>query len=98
MTRLPKQREQADPDPKESRLPFLSGTPDLAALLDEASLSTVAKAQEVVELRRDFAARSGQRSHDSAAEAARAGRSGSEGIAFAVPVGNSRQERQTRFL
>ena len=59
MTRLPKQREQADPDPKESRLPFLSGTPDLAALLDEASLSTVAKAQEVVELRRDFAARSG---------------------------------------
>ena len=50
--------DQAGPGSVESLYPFLySGPTDLAAVLKEACLSTVAKAQEIMELRREVSAR-----------------------------------------
>jgi D-sedoheptulose 7-phosphate isomerase len=83
VTRVPKQRQQTGRDPIESAPPpghsettdysgtiDHSGTTDLSGMLDEACLSTVAKAHEVIELRRDFAARSGSRLASCARQAA----------------------------
>jgi D-sedoheptulose 7-phosphate isomerase len=64
MTQVPRRSPRAGEGPGrgsvESLYPFLySGTTDLIAVLEEACMSTAAKAQEALELRREVAARSG---------------------------------------
>ena len=55
----------------ESLYPFLySGRTDLSAVLDQVRTSTVAKAQEIIELRRTVAARDGARIAEAARQAA----------------------------
>jgi len=62
MTRVPKPRGQAGPGSVEALYPFLyAGAADLPAVLEEARLSTVAKAHEILELRRQIGARDGAR-------------------------------------
>jgi D-sedoheptulose 7-phosphate isomerase len=72
---------QSDPGAgaMESLYPFLySGTTDLSAVLDEVQRSTVAKAEEIIELRRVVAERDGERltacARDAAARFAAGGR------------------------
>ncbi len=72
---------QSDPGAgaMESLYPFLySGTTDLSAVLDEVRRSTVAKAEEIIELRRVVAERDGERltacARDAAARFAAGGR------------------------
>jgi D-sedoheptulose 7-phosphate isomerase len=72
---------QSDPGAgaMESLYPFLySGTTDLSAVLDEVRRSTVAKAEEIIELRRVVAERDGERltacARDTAARFAAGGR------------------------
>ena len=75
-------------DAMESLYPFLySDTSDLSAVLDQVRASTVAKAQEIIELRRSVVARDGAR----IAEAARqvAARFGAGGRLFAFGNGGS---------
>lgn len=78
MTRVTRQG-QAAPGSVESLYPFLySGTSDLAAVLAAARLSTVAKAREIMELRREVSARIGGQlmscARDAAARFAAGGR------------------------
>lgn len=62
MTRVPRQRQQGGPGSVEALYPFLySGTADLPAVLEEARLSTVAKAHEILGLRRQIGSRDGAR-------------------------------------
>jgi D-sedoheptulose 7-phosphate isomerase len=61
----------SEPGSIESLYPFLySGTTDLAAVLDEVRRSTVAKAEEITELRRVIAERDGARLGDCARDVA----------------------------
>ena len=72
----------------ESLYPFLySGRTDLSAVLEQVRASTVAKAQEIIELRRTVAARDGARIADCAREAA--ARFGAGGRLFAFGNGGS---------
>ena len=67
----------------ESLYPFLySGTSDLAAVLEQVRQSTVAKAAEITELRRVFAARDGARLSACAADAAARFAAGGRLLAF----------------
>ena len=67
----------------ESLYPFLySGTTDLAAVLEEARRSTVAKAAEIMELRRVIAARDGARLMAAARDAAARFAAGGRLLAF----------------
>lgn len=71
MTHGQTRSEQADPGSVESLYPFLySGATDLASVLEQACLSTVAKAHEVLELRRQIGARDGAALSACAREAA----------------------------
>ena len=84
----------------ESLYPFLySGTTDLSAVLDEVRRSTVAKAEEILELRRTVAARDGSRLAECARQAA--ARFGAGGRLFAFGNGGSATDAQqlaTLFL
>ena len=84
----------------ESLYPFLySDTSDLAAVLDQVRASTVAKAAEIVELRRAVGARDGARLAECAAQAA--ARFGAGGRLFAFGNGGSATDAQqlaTLFL
>jgi D-sedoheptulose 7-phosphate isomerase len=84
----------------ESLYPFLyAGTTDLDAVLGQVRASTVAKANEIVELRRAIAARDGARLERCAAEAAEA--FGAGGRLFAFGNGGSATDAQqlaTLFL
>ncbi len=72
----------------ESLYPFLySGRTDLSAVLDQVRASTVAKAQEIIELRRTVAARDGARIAEAARQAA--ARFGAGGRLFAFGNGGS---------
>jgi D-sedoheptulose 7-phosphate isomerase len=67
----------------ESLYPFLySGTTDLAAVLEEARRSTVAKAAEIMELRRVISARDGARLRAAARDAAERFAAGGRLLAF----------------
>ena len=72
-----------EPGSIESLYPFLySGTTDLAAVLDEVRRSTVAKAEEITELRRVIAERDGARLGDCAREVAARFAAGGRLLAF----------------
>ena len=87
-------------DAMESLYPFLySDTADLSAVLDQVRASTVAKAAEIVELRRAVAARDGARIAECAAQAA--ARFAAGGRLFAFGNGGSATDAQqlaTLFL
>jgi D-sedoheptulose 7-phosphate isomerase len=87
-------------DAMESLYPFLySDTSDLSAVLDQVRASTVAKAAEIVELRRAVGARDGARIAECAAQAA--ARFGAGGRLFAFGNGGSATDAQqlvTLFL
>jgi len=87
-------------DAMESLYPFLySDTTDLSAVLDQVRASTVAKAAEIVELRRAVAARDGARIAECAAQAA--ARFAAGGRLFAFGNGGSATDAQqlaTLFL
>jgi D-sedoheptulose 7-phosphate isomerase len=89
-----------EPGSIESLYPFLySGTTDLAAVLDEVRLSTVAKAGEITELRRVIAERDGARLEDCARDIA--GRFAAGGRLLAFGNGGSATDAQqlaTLFL
>jgi len=73
----------SEPGSIESLYPFLySGTTDLAAVLDEVRRSTVAKAGEIIELRRVIAERDGARIGDCAREVAARFAAGGRLLAF----------------
>jgi D-sedoheptulose 7-phosphate isomerase len=60
MTRVPKRSPQAGGGSVESLYPFLyRGNTDLTAIIEEATQSTAAKAQEILQLRRQTGARCG---------------------------------------
>src|SRR5216683_6251847 len=84
----------------ESLYPFLySDTTDLSAVLEQVRASTVAKAQEILELRRLVCARDGARLADCARQAA--ARFGAGGRLFAFGNGGSATDAQqlaTLFL
>ena len=84
----------------ESLYPFLySDTTDLSAVLDQVRASTIAKAAEIGELRREVAARDGARIAECAAQAAARFRAG--GRLFAFGNGGSATDAQqlvTLFL
>jgi D-sedoheptulose 7-phosphate isomerase len=84
----------------ESLYPFLyAGTPDLTAVMDQVRASTVAKTQEVLELRRTVVERDGGRIARCAREAA--ARFGAGGRLFAFGNGGSATDAQqlaTLFL
>jgi D-sedoheptulose 7-phosphate isomerase len=74
-----RQENEADTGAMESLYPFLySGTTDLAAVLEQVRASTVAKAGEIIELRRVISEQDGPRlsacAHDIAARFAAGGR------------------------
>ncbi len=72
-----------EPGSIESLYPFLySGTTDLAAVLDEVRRSTVAKAEEITELRRVIAERDGARLGDCARDVAARFAAGGRLLAF----------------
>jgi D-sedoheptulose 7-phosphate isomerase len=72
-----------EPGSIESLYPFLySGTTDLAAVLDEVRRSTVAKAEEITELRRVIADRDGARLGDCARDVAARFAAGGRLLAF----------------
>ena len=72
-----------EPGSIESLYPFLySGSTDLAAVLDEVRRSTVAKAEEIIELRRVIAERDGARIGDCAREVAARFAAGGRLLAF----------------
>jgi len=87
-------------DAMESLYPFLySGTSDLPAVLEQVRASTVAKAAEVLELRRTVAERDGARLEECARQAA--ARFGAGGRLFAFGNGGSATDAQqlaTLFL
>jgi D-sedoheptulose 7-phosphate isomerase len=81
MTDVPRQPDQAGS--VESLYPFLySGSSDLSAVLDEVRASTVAKAQEIMELRRVVGERDGARLVSAAREAAARFAAGGRLLAF----------------
>src|SRR5271170_2242211 len=84
----------------EALYPFLyAGTSDLTAVMDQVRASTVAKAQEVLELRRTVAERDGARIAECAREAA--ARFAAGGRLFAFGNGGSATDAQqlaTLFL
>jgi D-sedoheptulose 7-phosphate isomerase len=98
------QQNQAGPDPAaaamESLYPFLyADKSDLSAVLDQVRASTVAKAAEIIELRRTVAARDGARLEACAREAA--ARFDAGGRLFAFGNGGSATDAQqlaTLFL
>ena len=89
-----------EPGTVESLYPFLySGTSDLSAVLDQVRASTVAKAAEIVELRRAVGVRDGARIAECARQAA--ARFGAGGRLFAFGNGGSATDAQqlaTLFL
>jgi D-sedoheptulose 7-phosphate isomerase len=73
----------SEPGSIESLYPFLySGTTDLAAVLDEVRRSTVAKTEEITELRRVIAERDGARLGDCARDVAARFAAGGRLLAF----------------
>jgi D-sedoheptulose 7-phosphate isomerase len=84
----------------ESLYPFLyAGTSDLSAVLEQVRASTVAKAEEILELRRTVCARDGARIAECARQAA--ARFGAGGRLFAFGNGGSATDAQqlaTLFL
>jgi D-sedoheptulose 7-phosphate isomerase len=95
-----RQENQAGAEAMESLYPFLySDKSDLAAVLDQVRASTVAKAGEILELRRVIAGRDGARLAECAREAA--ARFAAGGRLFAFGNGGSAtdaQELATLFL
>lgn len=89
-----------DPDPMESLYPFLySEETDLTTVLEQVQASTVAKAEEIAELRRVIAARDGARLERCARDAA--ARFAAGGKLFAFGNGGSATDAQqlaTLFL
>ncbi len=94
------QGNQSGDKAMESLYPFLySGTADLSAVLEQVRASTVAKAQEILELRRVVCTRDGARLAECARQAAT--RFGAGGRLFAFGNGGSATDAQqlaTLFL
>jgi len=83
MTGTPRHASGTGSRAHESLYPFLySGTTDLAAVLEEARRSTVAKAAEIMELRRVISARDGARLKAAARDAAERFAAGGRLLAF----------------
>ena len=79
----PGQASNTGSNAHESLYPFLySGTTDLAAVLDEARRSTIAKAAEIIELRRVIGERAGARLMSCASAAAERFAAGGRLLAF----------------
>jgi D-sedoheptulose 7-phosphate isomerase len=79
----PRQASDTGSKAHETLYPFLySGTTDLAAVLDEARRSTIAKAAEIIELRRVIGARDGARLMSCASAAAERFAAGGRLLAF----------------
>jgi D-sedoheptulose 7-phosphate isomerase len=83
MTGTPRHASDTGSRAHESLYPFLySGSTDLAAVLEEARRSTVAKAAEIMELRRVISARDGARLKAAARDAAERFAAGGRLLAF----------------